>query len=152
MSELGKTLRDHNRISTYIFATLAIAMLFSAWRHPDTGVPEPGPSLVVYELFYADGRIWQRVGPINGDSLPATWAAAIYDAGEPICTGSGSWIYTPRDEPLPMTAAFWTGDAACTLIEGQPYRGRGVWSWRDAQGRQHQIEQVFDFIHEEGSR
>ena len=108
-----------------------IAVIFVPGLHKE--VP---PRLLVRDLSFRDGMIYQDVGPAELPEIAGTWNAAIWsEAGRLICHGSGSDLYEPKLKPLIFTPDQWTGDR-CEMTRGATYRGEGLWRWWTAQGQQ----------------
>ena len=98
----------------------------------DFVTPEP-PPIVVHDLHYEDGTIYQDRTVIDdgtGAGFFASWAARIedVDTGEQVCAGEGSWTYSPGRSTNPIPLREWVGDADCTLSPGT-YVPVAAWNW-----------------------
>lgn len=121
------------------------------------------PRLVVHELGYKNGQIYQKVDPDHADAMQASWAAAIWLPGsgeeailndvevnaKPICGGHGKSTYFRGDGKASFSPDYWTDDDCSGLIIGAVYEARVSWEWFDSEGLKQGEVRKFEFIHTE---
>jgi len=100
--------------------------------------------LVVRDLYYEDGLIFQSVGSRGVNPIQAKWVASIYQNGRWICGGGGDGTYNGRITGF--TVDDWVGDV-CDLTPGVEYEGRASWSKPDPDGGRRTIGESFTFVY-----
>lgn len=107
----------------------------------------PPPRLLVYELRYEDGLIYQHVSPEHRPILFGQWTAAINtaDGTRSLCSGGGAAPYRQRTAPVAFTPSEWTEDD-CRLIPGETYTATAAWEWTTDDGEIDRTAASFDFV------
>ena len=89
----------------------------------------PSNHLVVKELEYRDGLIYQHVEPLLGGVIEADWSAGIYRTSDQklICNGHGAWDYGIKHEAIGFSLSDWTGGQCSGVEQGVEYTARAKW-------------------------
>lgn len=88
----------------------------------------PSNHLVVRELDYRDGLIYQHVEPLFSGVIKAEWSAGIYRTSDQklICNGHGVWDYGIKREAIGFEVSDWTGQE-CSIENDIEYDARAKW-------------------------
>ena len=91
----------------------------------------PENRIVVRELEYRDGLIYQRVEPLLGGVIEADWSAGIYVAANEafVCSDHGTWQYGIKKQAIGFTPSDWTGADCPPLQGGVEYIARAKWDY-----------------------
>ena len=91
----------------------------------------PENRIVVRDLEYRDGLIYQRVEPLLGGVIEADWSAGIYVAANEafVCSSHGTWQYGIKAAPIGFTLSDWTGADCPPLQDGVEYIARAKWDY-----------------------
>ena len=144
----AERVRKANSTHTSIFKTPLpyLVLLALAFIDPGRYLEDKPNRLVILDLRYDDGIVYQHVQPLLGYAMYARWDAQITRNGRRICSGFGTDEYERKPEALPLPIAAWVGDPDCILEPGEPHTASATWTYYDNDGQPMQVSGTFAFL------